>query len=109
MSTIQPQYPATRRWHPTWRDVNAESQLDDSLTAALEARIMELERALTDRRYRRHVRREIRRGQRAYAWAGSWRAARLEVTTWQWLFRTSDASPAELPGKLPADMPAGDR
>ena len=108
MSAIQPQYPASRRWHPTWRDVNSESQLDDSLMAALEARIMELERALTDRRYRRHVRREIRRSQAAYAWAGSWRWARIEATTWQWEASTG-AFPAEFPEKLPADMPAGDR
>ena len=42
------------------------------------------------------LRREIRRGQRLYAWAGSWRAARTEVTTWQWLNRT---------GREPADLP----
>jgi hypothetical protein len=61
-------------------DVNTEVEQIDSLMDALECRIENLERSLTDRRYRRQLRREIRCGQRLYAWAGSWRAARTEVT-----------------------------
>lgn len=100
MTPIQPQDPPSRRWHPTWADVNGEVKQIDSLMDALESRIENLERALTDRRYRRELRRQIRRGQRFYAWAGSWRAARTEVTTWQWLNRTGSV-PAELPEQLP--------
>jgi hypothetical protein len=101
MAPIQPQYPATRRWHPTWADVNDEMQQNDSLMTALELRVADLERALTDRRFRRQLRRRIRYGQRAYSWAGSWWAARLEVTSWQWLNGTAPSSPAELPAGLP--------
>ena len=104
MSTIQPQYPPTRRWHPTWRDVNDENTQTDSLMTALESRIIDLERALTDRRFRRQLRRRIRYGQRAYSWAGSWRAARIETTTWQWLARTEP-----FPAELPAGLPDGNR
>lgn len=107
MTPIQPQDPATRRWHPTWTDFNGEVEQIDSLMDALESRIEDLERALTDRRYRRQLRRQIRRGQRFYAWAGSWRAARTEVTTWQWLNRTGSV-PAELPEQLPP-APGGTR
>ena len=67
MSAIQPQYPPTRRWHPTWRDVNDESQQTDSLMTALELRIADLERALTGRRFGRRLRRRIRYGQTAPA------------------------------------------
>jgi len=59
-----------------------------SLHRELQCRIENLERSLTDRRYRRQLRREIRCSQRLSAWAGSWRAARMEVTTWQWSNRT---------------------
>jgi hypothetical protein len=97
---IKPQDPPTRRWHPTWADVNTEVEQIDSLMDALECRIENLERSLTDRRYRRQLRREIRCGQRLYAWAGSWRAARTEVTTWQWLNRT---------GREPANLPPSGR
>ena len=107
MAPIQPQYPATRRWHPTWADVNGEVALIDSLMDALQTRIDDLERALTDRRFRRQLRRQIRRGQRFYAWAGSWRAARTEVTTWQWLYREGREL-AELPEQLPP-APGGAR
>jgi hypothetical protein len=96
VTPIQPQDPPTRRWHPTWADVNTEVEQIDSLMDAFECRIENLERSLTDRRYRRQLRREIRRGQRLYAWAGSWRAARTEVTTWQWLNRKG-LEPADLP------------
>lgn len=51
------------------------------------------------------LRREIHRGQRLYAWAGSLRAARTEVTTWQWLNRTG-REPANLRRPaVPVDRP----
>lgn len=89
------------------RAFNEEIAMMDSQTDALDARIEDLERALTDRRFRRHLIRQIRRGQRFYAWAGSWRAARTEVTTWQWDNRTGSV-PAELPEQLPP-APGGAR
>ena len=85
MSTIQPQNPPTRRWHPTWDDYNADSASTDSLVSDLEVRIIALEEAVVSRRARRRLARSIHRAHKAYRWAGSFFAARLESTTHEWL------------------------
>ena len=79
------QQPPTRRWHPTWYDVNTLSLLDDSLTDMLERRIIALEEALVSRRARRRLRREIRQADRFWRPAApTFAARRLEITTYDW-------------------------
>ena len=85
MSTIIPDQPPTRRWHPTWNDYNADCASTDSLISDLEVRIIALEEAVASRRARRKLARSIRQAYRAYSWAGSFFAARLESTTYEWL------------------------
>ena len=85
MSTIIPEQPPSRRWHPTWDDFNAESASNDSLVSDLEVRIIALEEAVASRRARRRLARSVRRAHNAYRWAGSFYAARLESTTCEWL------------------------
>jgi hypothetical protein len=77
--------PPSRRWHPTWEDYNADAALNDSLVSDLEVRIIALEEAVVSRRARRRLARSIRRADKAYRWAGSFFAARLESTTYEWL------------------------
>jgi hypothetical protein len=84
MTDIIPQ-PPSRRWHPTWEDYNADSASNDSLMSDLEARIIALEEAVASARAHRRLRRSIRQAYRAYSWAGSFFAARLESTTYDWL------------------------
>jgi len=95
MSTTLPQPPPSRRWHPTWDDLNSVMLTDDSLHELLERRVIALEEALVSRRARRRLRREIRAAARAYRWAGDFTAARYEATLFQWLNR---------PGVRPADI-----
>ena len=102
MSTIIPEQPPTRRWHPTWRDVNYEMLTNDSQHTELELRVTALEEALVSRRARRRLRREIRAAVKAYAWAGSFEAARWEATTYTWLNRPG------LRPVPPAPFPADD-
>lgn len=85
MRPIQPWNPPTRRWHPTWKDYNADSASNDSLMSDLEVRIIALEEAVASAQARRRLRRSIRQAYRAYSWAGSFFAARLESTTYEWL------------------------
>ena len=85
MGTIIPEQPPSRRWHPTWADFNAESASNDSLVSDLEVRIIALEEAVASRQARRSLARSIRRAHKAYRWAGSFFAARLESTTCEWL------------------------
>src|ERR1700747_3404287 len=77
--------PASRRWHPTWEDYNADCASTDSLVSDLEVRLIALEEAVASRRARRRLARSIRRAHKAYRWAGSFFAARLESTTHAWL------------------------
>jgi hypothetical protein len=70
---------------PTWEDYNADSASNDSLMSELEARVIALEEALTSRRARRRLVRSIREAIKTYRWAGSFYAARLESTTYEWL------------------------
>jgi hypothetical protein len=77
--------PPSRRWHPTWHDFNTESASIDSLVSELEVRIIALEEAVASRRARRRLARSIRRADKAYRWAGSFFAARLEWATCEWL------------------------
>ena len=86
--TVRPvvsERPPSCRWHPTWDDFNAESASTDSLVSDLEVRIIALEEAIASRRARRRLARSIRRSHKAYRWAGSFFAARLESTTHEWL------------------------
>jgi hypothetical protein len=85
LSTIIPEHPPSCRWHPTWDDFHAESASTDSLVSDLEVRIIALEEAVASRRARRRLARSIRRAHKAYRWAGSFFAARLESTTCEWL------------------------
>ena len=85
MGTIIPGKPPTRRWHPTWEDYNTDSTTNDSLMSDLEVRIIALEEAVAYRCARRRLARSIRQSYRAYSWAGSFFAARLESTTHDWL------------------------
>ena len=71
--------------HPIWDDYTAESASNDSLVSDLEARIIALEEAVTSRRARRRLARSIREACKTYQWAGSFFAARLESTTYEWL------------------------
>jgi hypothetical protein len=71
--------------HPIWDDYTAESASNDSLMSDLEARIIALEEAVTSRRARRRLARSIREACKTYQWAGSFFAARLESTTYEWL------------------------
>ena len=73
--------------HPIWDDYTAESASNDSLMSDLEARIIALEEAVTSRRARRRLARSIREACKTYRWAGSFFAARLESTTYEWLNR----------------------
>ena len=84
VSTIIAEQPSSRRWHPTWDDYNADSASNDSLVSDLEVRIIALEEAVASRRARRRLARSIRRADKAYRWAGSFFAARLESTTCEW-------------------------
>jgi hypothetical protein len=70
---------------PTWDDYTAESASNDSLMSGLEARIIALEEAVTSRRARRRLARSIREACKRYQWTGSFFAARLESTTYEWL------------------------
>jgi hypothetical protein len=86
VSSIIPEPPPSRRWHPTWDDdYNADCASNDSLVSDLEVRIIALEEAVASRRARRRLARSIRRADKAYRWAGSFFAARLEATTHEWL------------------------
>lgn len=85
VSTVIPEQPPSRRWHPTWEDYDADSASNDSLMSELEFRIIALEEALVSRRARRRLARSIRRAHKTYQWAGSFSAARLESTTYDWL------------------------
>jgi hypothetical protein len=85
VSGIIPEQPPSRRWHPTWDDFNAESASNDSLVSDLEVRIIALEEAVASRQARRRLARSIRCAHKAYGWAGSFFAARLESTTHEWL------------------------
>lgn len=73
---------------PTWAQAHQHEELTDSIADAVEHRIVMLELALVDRRVRRQLRREIRKGQRDFAWAGSDPVARrMEATFNAWLSR----------------------
>jgi hypothetical protein len=85
VSHIVPEQPPLRRWHPTWEDYNADAASTDSQISDLEVRIIALEEAVASRRARRRLARSIRRAHKAYRWAGSFFAARLESTTHEWL------------------------
>jgi hypothetical protein len=85
VTSIFPEQPPSRRWHPTWDDYNADSASNDSLVSDLEVRIIALEEAVASWRARRRLARSIRRAHKAYGWAGSFFAARLESTTHEWL------------------------
>jgi hypothetical protein len=85
VSAIICEQPLSRRWHPTWDDYNADAASNDSLVSDLEVRIIALEEAVVSRRARRRLARSIRRAHKAYRWAGSFLAARLESTTHEWL------------------------
>ena len=104
MTTTIPQPPPSRRWHPTWDDLNSVMLTDDSLLEQLERRVIDLEEALVSRRARRRLRREIRRSYRTYQWAGSFTAARYEATTYTWLNRPGvRPAPIAPPGDDPSD------
>lgn len=70
-----------------WRRAAARhADMTDSAESHLEQRIMQLERALVDRRYRRRLRRQLREADRAYSWAGpDWDDRRSESATAEWL------------------------
>ena len=87
MNTTTTPQPPSRAWHPTWHDVNTLMLIDDSQHSALEDRVIALEEALISRRARRRLRRKISRGAKAYAWAGTFAAGRMEATTYEWLNR----------------------
>ncbi len=78
---------------PDWPQAIEFELMTDSLAEALERRVTELEHALCSRPARRRLRRQIRRDDRAFAWAGpSFWDRRLEATTTDWLSRQPAAS-----------------
>jgi hypothetical protein len=78
VSASIPEQLSSRRWHPTWDDYHADAASTDSLVSDLEVRIIALEEAVASRRARRRLARSIRRAHKAYRWAGSFFAARLD-------------------------------
>jgi hypothetical protein len=73
---------------PTWRQAIEAELLDASLDQDLSMRVSALELALCSRRARRRLIRQIRRGQRDFAWAGPdpvW--VRAEAVNNAWLVR----------------------
>jgi hypothetical protein len=80
---------------PNWPQAIEFELVTDSLAEALERRVAALEHALCSPAARRRLRRNIRRANRAFAWAGPdfW-DRRLESTTSEWL-SGSLAAPAE--------------
>lgn len=70
---------------PTWPQVIENEWLNDSLSDDVARRLIALELALIDRRARRQLRREIKQGQRDFAWAGDPAWARAEAATNAWL------------------------
>jgi hypothetical protein len=73
---------------PTWRQAIELELLDDSLHDDMALRVAALELALVDRRARRRLRRQIRQGQRDFAWVGDPAWVRAEAVNNAWLVRS---------------------